>query len=124
MKKILLAAVAAISLLAVNAKAEWNVTKAANDVQSKADTFNKKINDAKAKQAEKDAAEKAKQEAKQKEIQDKLEAKKAKLQAKIDAKKAEAAKEQAKRDADAAARQKAIDDAKNSLNNLKSSLSN
>lgn len=107
MKKLLSVLVlSAVVVLANGASAEWNLVDSAQKVQDKADAAAKKIEDAKAKDAEKQAE----------------------LKAKLEAKKAEAAQKKAEKDAEAAAKkaekEKAVNDAKNSLSNLKNSFAN
>lgn len=102
MKKLfsVLALVSAV-VLAGSASAEWNLVDSAQKVQEKADAAAQKVEDAKAKDAQK----------------------KADIKAKLEAKKAEAAQKKAEKDAENAAKkaeqEKALNDAKNSLNNLK-----
>ncbi len=91
MKKLLSAVIVASAVVFANgALADWNLVASAQKVQDKADAAAKKIEEAKVRDAEK----------------------KAELKAKMEAKKAET---QAKK----AEREKALDDAKSSLNNLK-----
>ncbi len=116
MRKLLSLFVAAGVLSAANVMAkDFDLTAAAQKAQSKIDATTKKIEDAKAEKAKKDAdAQKAREE--------KLEAKKAKYEAK----KAEIEKKLKAQQEESAAKkaeqQKAIDDAKGSLNNLKNAL--
>lgn len=102
MKKFLM--LAAAVLLSGNALAV-DLTTAAQKAQAKIDAAAQKVEDAKVASAQKDADVKAK-----------LEAKKAELKAKQDAKDAEAAAKKAEHE-------KALEDTKNSLNNLKNVLS-
>lgn len=123
MKKILaVALVAAAALVANGAAAGWSITESAQKVQEKADSATKKIEEAKARQLQKEADRKAKQEAKEAARKEKIEAKKAVLQKKIEAKKAELNNARSESDVQTAEQKKAIEDAKNSLNNLSKAL--
>lgn len=102
MKKFYLGLFAVLFAFNVNA---FDLTSVANKVSDSANKTSQAIENRKAKDAEFKAEQKAK-----------VEAKKAEVKAKIDAKKAEDAKKKAEQE-------KAIKDAKDSLNNLKSSFS-
>lgn len=106
MKKLLSLLVAAGVLSAANVMAaDFDLVSAAQKAQNKIDEASKKVEYSKAESAQKEADLKAK-----------LEAKKAEMKAKKDAQDAEAAAKKAERE-------KAIEDTKNSLNNLKNVLS-
>ena len=96
-----------------NAKAQ----KKLDELNAKKAEFEQKMNEKKAEIAKKNADEKAEQNAEtQKKIND-LNAKKAEIQNKLSEKQAEIAKKQAEREAERVQRQKAIEDAKASVQN-------
>ena len=112
MKKLIAAAVLSLSAVILgSAAAEWSVEEAAGKVQAKADEAGRKIE-----------TEKSRQEALDAEAKAKLDAQKEKIQKKLDAKNAEAAQKQAAEEAKRAEQRKSIENAKNSLDDLKKSL--
>ena len=150
MKKLIAAAVLSLSaVISGSAAAEWSVEEAVIEalsdsfeflrsehknplvlfaghnigkVQAKADEAGRKIETEKSRQEALDAEAKAKREAKAAEAKAKLDAQKEKIQKKLDAKNAEAAQKQAAEEAKRAEQRKSIENAKNSLDDLKKSL--